>query len=120
MSQSLSEYCAEIDRLSGQVEKSLRHLFDKVQEYAEADNEYRKAKATAYLSASGTVQERQAHVDKACEQERFRAHRAEAYWRASQIAVKARLAQLSAAQSKVNALRQEMKFEQTRPDPGVG
>lgn len=41
---------------------------------ARAENQYRLAKATAMLTAEGTVQERQARADKATDEERLRAH----------------------------------------------
>lgn len=41
---------------------------------ARAENQYRLAKATAMLTAEGTVPEKQAKADKATDQERLRAH----------------------------------------------
>ena len=102
------------------VDKAITYLPKAAREFADADNEYRKAKSLAYLAQKqGTVEERKALVDKVCELERLRAHLAEAQWKAALQAVKARTAQLSARQSILNAVRQEMKFEQTKPSEFV-
>lgn len=114
-----AELVDELARLSQSVEKSLTRINVMATEYAIAENEYRKAKAVATIGltdADMKVDERKAHVDKACESERLRAHLAEANWRASIEAVRARRAQLSAMQSVAGALKEEMAFERTRTD----
>jgi hypothetical protein len=68
-------------------------------EYAVTDHKYRHAKAMAYLAASGTVNERTAHVDKVCGPEREAAHTAEALMNAAKERVRSLQSELSAYQT---------------------
>lgn len=79
-------------------------------EWAHAEDEYRKAKAIAYLAASGTINERNAHVDKVCSSERLKAHLAEAEKEAKKKLVESLQAQLSALQTIAGMLRAEMNL----------
>jgi hypothetical protein len=79
-------------------------------EWAHREDAYRKAKAVAYLAASGTVAERSAHVDKVCSDERLKAHLAEAEKEAKRELVKSLQAQLSALQTIAALMRAEMNL----------
>lgn len=77
-------------------------------EWAHAEDAYRKSKAVAYLAASGTINERNAHVDKVCSEDRLKAHLAEAEKEAKKELVKSLQAQLSALQTVAALMRAEM------------
>lgn len=86
-------------------------LTDLAREWAKADHYYRHGKAVAYLSCTGTVAERQAHVDKACKEEREKAHTAEALREAQREKVRALMAELTAYQTMAGLMRSEMAME---------
>lgn len=77
-------------------------------EWAHAEDKYRKAKSVAYLAASGTVAERNAHVDKVCSEDRLKAHLAESTKEAKKELVRSLQAQLSALQTIAALIRAEM------------
>jgi hypothetical protein len=107
------EIVEEMQRLNGLVDEQRREMEHWAVEYAEAENEYRKAKANAYLAATGTVQERQAYVDKVCETERKRAHVAEGMRKQSIEAHRGLLVQLQVLQTVSNLVRSEMDLTRT-------
>jgi hypothetical protein len=74
---------------------------------AEKDRTARIAKSTAYLSASGTVQERQAHVDQATADVVYAAKLSEGLERSALEAIRNRRQILSALQSLAAAQREE-------------
>jgi hypothetical protein len=82
---------------------------------ANAEAEYRKAKANAYLATSGTVGEREAQVDKTIADERYAAHLAEGLAQSALEAVRNRRTQLSVLQTVAGAIKEEMRFERTAP-----
>jgi len=77
-------------------------------DWAKADHYYRHAKAVAYLASDGTVQARQAHVDKVCKEEREKAHTADALREAVKEKVRALQAEISAYQTIAGLIRAEM------------
>jgi hypothetical protein len=83
---------------------------------ADAESEYRKAKANAYLATSGTVGERDAQVDKTVADERYRAHLAEGLSKSALEAVRNRRTQLSVLQTVANSLREEAAVLRTGPN----
>lgn len=83
-------------------------LTDLAREWAKADHYYRHAKAIAYLTSDGTVQARQAHVDKVCKEEREKAHTADALRDAQKEKVRALMAELTAYQTMAGLMKQEM------------
>lgn len=87
------------------------NLTDLAREWATADHYYRHAKAVAYLACAGTVAERTAYVDKACKEEREKAHTADAMREAVREKVRALMAELTAYQTIAANLRQEMQME---------
>ena len=83
-------------------------------EWAEAENAYRQAKAVTFLAAeSNTVAGRQMISDSRCEKQRHRAYMARGQKEAAREAVRARRTQISALQTALNVLKEEMGFSKT-------
>ena len=107
----------ELLRLSRLLDSGLQALRDQAQEYAEAEHDYRKAKAEAWLSApEGTVPEREAHVGGSTAAQRRRRDLADGMRQAALEAVRSRRAQISALQSLMAALRAEIDMLRTGPE----
>lgn len=100
----------EMLRLSRSLDEAQATLEKASRDWARQENEYRKAKANAYLASSGTVDARKAAVDKATDQERHDAHLADALRVAALENVRNRRAQLSALQSIANAVKSEVEM----------
>lgn len=83
-------------------------LTDLAREWAKADHYYRHAKAVSYLASEGTVQARQAHVDKACKEEREKAHTADALREAAKEKVRALEVEISAYQTLGGLMKSDM------------
>jgi hypothetical protein len=114
---NLTEAFTEANRLTVLLDKGLEFLREQGHEYADAENEYRKAKAAAWLVAPvGTVPEREAWVNGKTAGERKRRDLADAMRQAALEAVRSRRGQISALQTLVNATQEEMKFARTGPD----
>lgn len=101
---------AEMLRLSGELDRAHSALIEASREWARTENEYRLAKANAFLTSSGTVDARKAQVDKTTSRERVDAHTAEALKVAALENVRNKRAQLSALQSVANAVRSEVEM----------
>lgn len=99
------------------LDAAQRDLEERVRAEAHSEAEYRKARASAYLATSGTVGEREAHVDKAVATERYAAHLAEGLAKSALENVRSKRGQLSALQSIANALKEEAMFARTGPGP---
>lgn len=113
---NLPELTQEMLRLSRLIDQGIAALTDQAREYAEAEHDYRQAKAQAWVSApDGTVPERQAWVDGRCAPLRRRRDLAEGLKLAALEAVRSRRAQLSALQTVANALRAEMDLAKYGP-----
>ncbi len=109
---------AMVDRMiqaSHALDESQAELETRVRQRANAEADYRKAKANAYLATSGTVGEREAHVDKTVATERYAAHLAEGLAQSALEAVRNRRTQLSVLQTVAGAIKEEMRFERTSP-----
>jgi hypothetical protein len=109
---------AMVDRMiaaSHALDEAQAELETCVRRRANAEAEYRKAKATAYLATSGTVGEREAQVDKTIAKERYDAHLAEGLAQSALEAVRNRRTQLSVLQTVAGAIKEEMRFERTAP-----
>lgn len=102
---------AEMHRLSGLLDAGLKALREQATSFAEAEAAYRKAKATAWLSAPpGTVPEREAHVNANCADLRKDRDLADGMRQAALESVRSRRAQISALQSLLAAERSEMEM----------
>lgn len=78
--------------------------------WAERDTKYRRSKAIAYLATSGTVAERQAHVDRTCEKEMLEAHAAECAKEAAKELVRSLVTTISAFQSLLSSHKIEAEL----------
>lgn len=114
---TVAEMNSELVRLSHRLDEAQSSLVAAVQEDAEAQREYRKARANAYLATSGTVGEREASVDKTTADERYAAHLAEGLSKAALESVRNFRSQLSALQTMAGAVREEMKLARTGTEP---
>ena len=117
---TLAFYAEEMTRLSRLLDSGLDVLRDQAQEVAEAEHQYRKGVALAWLEApEGTVPEREAWVDGQCAKRRRRRDLAEHMTRAALESVRARRGQLSALQSLLSAYRAEAEFVRTGQDEAM-
>jgi hypothetical protein len=79
--------------------------------WAESENDYRRAKATAFLNIEeGTIPVKTAKVDQVCDRERRAAHIAEADREACLERVRSLRAHLSALQTLANVTINEMRM----------
>jgi hypothetical protein len=107
----LREAVAEAKRLSNLLEAGLDVLRSTAQELAEAEKEYRKGKALAWVNRTqGTAAERAALVDSDTADLRYGRDLKEGMRRAALESVRARSQQISLLQTLVNAQRQEGDF----------
>lgn len=85
-------------------------------DYANKENAYRLAKATAMLKAEGkTVDLKKAETDIICQKERLDSHIAEGLLDASRERVRSLRAVLSALQTIAGSFKAEANFERTGP-----
>ena len=113
---NLPEMTTELLRLSKLLDDALAYLRRATEEYAETEHAYREAKARAWIEVpTGTVPEREAHVNGATAQLRKRRDLAEGMKQAALEAVRSRRAQLSAIQTLANAHREEAALARTGP-----
>jgi hypothetical protein len=101
--------------IRGELDESLAEHERRVLESAEADRIARVAKASAYLSASGTVQERTAHVDLATADVQFAAKLSDGLERSALEAIRSKRQALSSLQSLAAALREETALARWEP-----
>lgn len=107
----------ELSRLSRLLDEGLKVLREQVDAYAAAEQDYRLARAKAWVELSeGTAGFREAQVDGVTAEKRFVRDVAEGLRRAALESVRARSTQISALQTLVNAFKEEAKFERTRSD----
>ena len=113
----LPELADEMSRLSRLLDQGLAALRDQARELAEAEQEYRQAKATAWITApEGTVPEREAWVNGHVAEQRYRRDLAEGMRQAALEAVRSRRTQVSALQSLLAAERAEAEFAARGPE----
>lgn len=112
----LGEMIEEARRLSRQLDNGLDVLRSTVEECAEAERQYRKAKALCWLEAEGrTAAEREAWVDSETADLRFERDVQDGLKRAAIESVRARAQQISLLQSMLSAHRSEAEFVRTAP-----
>lgn len=113
----LHDLTTEMVRYSHLLDEALGFLKVKVKEYAEAEQEYRKAKAQAWVQApEGTVPEREAYVQGHTSDLRFKRDLADGMRQAGLEAVRSRRSQLSALQTLANAHRAEAELARSGPE----
>lgn len=104
----LHQYAEEMHRLAGLLDSGLTALRTAGTELAQAEHDYRLAKAQAFATApAGTVPEREAHVNSVCAPQRQARDLAEYLRVAALEAVRSRRTQLSALQTLLNAHKAE-------------
>lgn len=87
---------------------------------ADADRNAKVAKSSAYLSASGPVQQRQAHVDQATADVQYAARLAEGLKRSAGQAVESKRQWLSALQSLASLTKAEAQLAKWTPAEVAG
>lgn len=115
---TLEALVAEARRLSELLDRGVAALREAAVAYADAEHEYRRAKAEAYLRTEGTVAEREAWTYAATGDLRRARDLADGQRLAALEAVRSRRTQLSALQSVLAAHRSEAEFERTGPGFG--
>lgn len=116
MSLDFADVQAEMRRLSVLIDKGIEALTAQSRELAEAEAEYRKAKALAYVQITeGTAAAREAAVNGAVADLRYKRDLADGMAKAALEAVRSRRTQVSALQTLVNASTEESKFARTGP-----
>lgn len=109
----LKQTYTELLRLSKDLLDACNQLTVDAKTAVQKENDYRRAKAIAYLNSDGTVQARQAQVDKVCEKERLEAHLAQAVREAGYERVRSLRTIISAYQTYLNSNRAEAEFART-------
>jgi hypothetical protein len=115
------EIKTELLRLSRLLDQGLSALRDQAREFAEAEAEYRRLKATSWIEVlralpEATVAQREAWVNGATADARLRRDLADGLRQAALEAVRSRRGQLSALQSLLAAERAEADFARTGPE----
>jgi len=110
VSTDLPSLTAEAWRLSGLLDKGVSALREAAVAYAEAEHDYRRAKAEAYLTTVGTVAEREAQTYGLVGDARRARDLADGARLAALEAVRSRRTQLSALQSLLAAHRSETEL----------
>lgn len=111
------EMAEEGRRLTRLLDDALNYVSRQVKEAAQAENDYRHAKARAWVEApAGTVPEREAWVNGVTADARQRRDLADGMRRAGMEAVHSRRVQISLLQSIANAYRAEAEMYRTGPE----
>lgn len=121
---NVSEAFAEANRLSRLIDAGIEAMREQSKTLAAAEQEYRKAKATAWVkcprdeggSKDWTAARREAWVNSECADLRYTRDVAEGMRQAAVEAVRARRTQVSVLQSLLNADRAEAEFARTGPN----
>lgn len=107
----LADAGAEVHRLSRLLDAGLDVLRSTAQELAEAERDYRKARALAWVTQTeGTAGQKEAQVDAQTADLRYARDVAEGMRRAALESVRARSTQISMWQTLVNAHRAEAEL----------
>lgn len=120
---NLSEAFAEATRLSRLIDAGIEALRDQSKQLAAAEQQYREAKAKAWVKCprddagqkEWTAARREAWVDAECANLRYHRDIAEGMRSAALEAVRARRTQVSVLQSLLNAEKAEAEFARTGP-----
>jgi hypothetical protein len=113
---NIGQYIQDVTYFSDLLDNGLKVLRESSVEVANAEFDYRKAKAIAWQTApAGTVPMREAWVDAETAEQRQRLDLAEGSRSAALEAVRSRRQQLSAIQSLLAAHKAEAEFARTGP-----
>lgn len=111
------EMAQEGRRLSGLLDAALASVKERVQAAAEAERQYRKAKARCWIEApDGTAGAKEAWVNGQTADLRYTRDLAVGMERNARDAIRAYQAQISLLQSVANAYRAEAEFARTGPE----
>lgn len=110
----------EMARLSESLEKSLSAVIDAAKAAAQAEADYRKGKAEAWVQVKihlpdSIAKEREAWVDSQTRDLRFQRDMHEAVRVGALEAIRSRRTQISALQTLANAHQAEAEFDRTGP-----
>jgi len=112
----MMQYQTEVDRLSALIDEGISALVKSAHDVAQAEFDYRKAKARAWVEApQGTVPVREAWVEAQTAELKRTLDISEGMKQASLEAVRSRRQQLSAVQSLLAAWKADQDFHRTRP-----
>ena len=102
----------EARKLRGLLANGLQVFREQSALLAEAERDYRKAKAAAWAmrAGEGLAQERAANVDADTADLRYQRDLADAQAKAARLAVQVRLAELDFLRSEFSALREDMRL----------
>lgn len=92
---------------------SLADLEERSTQYAMAERQYRLAKATAYLSTTGTVAEREARAESGINELRYKRDMADGLRTSALEAVRSNRGVLSAVQTLASLYKAEAEFDRT-------
>lgn len=109
------ELTAELLRLSSLMDEANRAVRDRGRKQAEAERDYRKARALAWLETTGTAQERKDAVDASTADRRYERDLAESDHRAAWEAVRNYRTQVSALQTIAGLERETAALAATGP-----
>lgn len=108
---ALAEIIEEARRLSGLIDRGVEALRQSAEALAIAEQEYRKAKAKAWLVAAGDLaREREANVDSRTADLRMARDLAEGTRQAALEALRSRRSQLDAVRSILSATRADIEL----------
>jgi hypothetical protein len=113
---SFDKTAERIEQVASELLIANEELRDAGRAWATKENEYRRAKAVAYLNAEGTIDARKAKVDQVCDEQRLAAHIAEAEREACLEKVRSLRAYLSSLQTLANVTMTEMNMA-SHPQP---
>lgn len=114
-----AEINAQLIEAAERLRQSLVDLEERSVAYAKAERTYRMAKATAYLTTTGTVAEREARAEGAINDLRFQRDMAEGLRVSGLEAVRSYRGVLSAVQTLASLSKAEAEFARTGPDWGA-
>lgn len=106
---------AEVERLSRLIDQGVTALREQAATLAQAEHDYRLARAMAWPKTDGTAKEREDQVNALTAPDRLRRDLAEGQRAAALEALRSRRQQLSAVQTLSNADREEAAFVRTGP-----
>lgn len=114
---NLSDLITEAARLSRLIDAGIEAMRENSKQLAEAERQYRKAKAQAWLTLSrdATVPERTAVINGETADLRYQRDLAEGMRQAALEAVRARRTQVSVLQTMAKADQAEAEFARTGP-----
>ena len=111
----MNDLRAEVERLSDQIEDALDEIRDAAEDEAMREFQYRKARAEAWSSTSGTAKEREDAVNDLTADYRYHRDLAAGRRQTALESLRSRRQQLSACQSLLGADRAEADLTRTSP-----